>query len=340
MFNPSKVKLTTVLVAMVAVLFAGAALSGGMVFDDDGAAAVPEGGPDKTPPSAISRLEVVVMENQSYRNVIGNPAAPYTNRLANRYGLATHMYAVTHPSLPNYLAMTTGRTYGLVDDSPGRTFPGPDLMTQLGSAGSSWQTFFAGVPESCYTGPAVSGYSKGLNPFVLSRRILASPGSCSNLKPMARLSSELSADKLPDLAWISPSLTNDSHDSNARTGDAYLAKLVPRLIPSLGPNGALFIVWDEGKTAHSRGKTSAGIDGTRGGGRIPAIVVGPGVRSGAKTSTPMTSYSMLRFIEHTFGVPYLNHAATVSDAPLRSLFARPPMVHAQGTPLRSGNGSR
>jgi phosphatidylinositol-3-phosphatase len=327
MHNSSLVKMTGLLVAVVALLVVGAAVSEEMFFDGHGAAAVPTRFPRKTVPSATSRIEVVVMENQNYPNVIGNSEAPYTNRLAARYGLATHMYAVTHPSLPNYLAMTAGRTYGLVDDNIPRPLPGPDLMTQLDSAGSSWQAYFAGVPDPCYTGPHVIGYSRGLNPFVINRRILASRKSCSNLKPMSRLAPELESGTLPDLAWISPSLTEDSHDSSVKAGDTYLSRLVPRLIPSLGPKGALFIIWDEAKTAHSRGKTSAGINGTRGGGHIPAIVVGPGVRPGARTSSPMTQYSILRFIEHSFGLSYLNHAIVASDSPLRSMFVEPPSPH-------------
>jgi len=322
-------KLTTTVIAMLVFLIAGVNLFAGPFIDKDRAAGVRNflPAPSRVPHSATSRIEVVVLENQSYRNVIGNARAPYTNYLANRYGLATRMFAVTHPSLPNYLAMTAGKTYGLQSNFPASPLSGPNLMTQLGAAGSSWGAYFAGVPTPCYSGPAVNGYSKGLNPFIVNRHILTNPKSCSKLVPMSRLSSELLSGKLPDLAWISPNLTQNGHDSNAGVSDAYLSKLVPALIPSLGPKGVLLVLWDEGKTDHSKGRTSKGINGTRGGGRIPAIVVGPGVRPGATTSTPMTSYSVLRFIEHLFELPYLNHASRASDVPLRSLFLTPPSLN-------------
>src|SRR5467141_2447110 len=57
-------------------------------------------------PSRPSHVVVIVMENKEYGDVIGQPSAPYINGLARRYALATNFYAVSHPSLPNYLALT------------------------------------------------------------------------------------------------------------------------------------------------------------------------------------------------------------------------------------------
>src|SRR3954453_12881962 len=66
--------------------------------------------------SHISRVVVIAMENQELSDVIGTPDAQYPNRLARRYGLATSYYAVAHPSLPNYLALTGGSTFGIDTD--------------------------------------------------------------------------------------------------------------------------------------------------------------------------------------------------------------------------------
>src|SRR5438270_13473086 len=69
--------------------------------------------PAALPASASSHVVVIVMENEEATDVIGNRAAPYTNRLARRYAQATHYYGVSHPSLPNYLALTGGSTFGI-----------------------------------------------------------------------------------------------------------------------------------------------------------------------------------------------------------------------------------
>ena len=60
-----------------------------------------------------AHIAVVVMENAEYGQVIGGGAAPYIRSLARTYGLATGSYAITHPSLPNYLAFTGGSTFGI-----------------------------------------------------------------------------------------------------------------------------------------------------------------------------------------------------------------------------------
>ncbi|TMD16815.1 MAG: hypothetical protein E6J07_07290, partial [Chloroflexi bacterium] len=61
---------------------------------------------------AFSHIFEIVMENHEYGSVIGRPDAPYVNKLAATYGLATNYFAASHPSLPNYLALTAGSTFG------------------------------------------------------------------------------------------------------------------------------------------------------------------------------------------------------------------------------------
>src|SRR5438874_1494203 len=71
------------------------------------------------PTATVPRIAVVVMENREYDRVVGNPAAPYVNGLARRYALATASFAISHPSLPNYLALTGGSTFGVASDCTG-----------------------------------------------------------------------------------------------------------------------------------------------------------------------------------------------------------------------------
>src|SRR5436305_13962871 len=67
----------------------------------------------RMPGGAPAHVAVIVMENHEYADIVGSRSAPYINVLAHRYGLATGMYAITHPSLPNYLALTGGSSFGL-----------------------------------------------------------------------------------------------------------------------------------------------------------------------------------------------------------------------------------
>ncbi|HEX8714838.1 MAG TPA: hypothetical protein VF706_04640, partial [Solirubrobacteraceae bacterium] len=58
----------------------------------------------KLPISRTSHVVTIVLENEERSAVIGSAAAPYVNALARRYGTMTESFAITHPSLPNYLA--------------------------------------------------------------------------------------------------------------------------------------------------------------------------------------------------------------------------------------------
>jgi hypothetical protein len=266
------------------------------------------------PDSARSHVAVLVLENKEYGQVIGNPAAPYLNSLARHYALATRYYGVTHPSLPNYLALTAGTTFGLHRDCTSCSFGGPNLMTQLSSKGFSWKSYVGGVPNSCYLGARATSYVKALNPFAYLRSITGRASRCSNIVPLSNLSADLQGGNLPDFSWITPSLCQDTHHCSVSTGDRFLSQLVPPLVKGLGPHGALFILWDEGAT--NRGPHGA----RNGGGHVPAIVVGPDVRPGTRIKTPMNQYTALRELESAFGVPPLRHALSVPPHPLGSVF--------------------
>ena len=99
-----------------------------------------------TQPAAVpepAHTVVVVMENHSYADIIGNPAAPFINELASRGALFSRSYAITHPSEPNYLALFSGGTQGVTDDGCPYRFTAPNLAADLMKSGKS----FAGYAE-------------------------------------------------------------------------------------------------------------------------------------------------------------------------------------------------
>jgi phosphatidylinositol-3-phosphatase len=311
--------IVTVGLVMAAAIWAGESFAEAEESQSSAIGPAPQISPpaaSAVPDSAHSHVAVLVLENKEYGEVIGNPAAPYLNSLARHYALATRYFGVTHPSLPNYLALTAGTTFGVTRDCTGCSFGGPNLMTQLSSAGFSWRSYVGGVPGSCYLGARATRYVKALNPFAYLRSITESAPGCSNVVPLSNLSADLQVGNLPDFSWITPDLCQDTHHCSVSTGDRFLSQLVPPLVKGLGPHGALFILWDEGDS-------NRGLGGTRnGGGHVPAIVVGPDVRPGTQIKTPMNQYASLREIESAFGLPPLRHARSVPPHTLRSVFTR------------------
>ncbi len=99
-----------------------------------------------------AHVMLILMENHSYSDIIGNPDAPYLNSLASRYRLATASYATTHPSLPNYLELMSGSTQGITTDCATCTADGTQLVDQLQAAGIGWKGYMESMPSPCYTG--------------------------------------------------------------------------------------------------------------------------------------------------------------------------------------------
>jgi len=317
-----------IVAALLAVLAAGAPLAAESLAESREATPHASAGlafpaAARVPAGAGSRVAVIVLENKGYSQLIGNPAAPYLNSLARRYALATRDYAVGHPSLPNYLALTAGSTFGVHRDCHACSFGGADLLTELGSAGISWKVYVSGVPSSCYRGLRAAGYVKPLDPFLYFDRIARSRRACSRVVPMSAISSDLRAGTLPRFSWLTPSLCQDTHFCSVRSGDRFLSKLVPPLLRGLGPEGTLFVLWDEGTSRR-------GCCGAPGGGHVPAIVAGPEVRRGYRIGAPMNQYTILRALESAFGVRPLRHARSVRAAPLQAAVADRLQVRGSG----------
>ena len=88
---------------------------------------------------------------------MGNSAAPYINGLAQSYGLATQYYAISHPSLPNYLAMTAGSTFGISSDCTTCWVGATNLADQIEAGGRSWKAYLEGMPSACWSSRGMKG---------------------------------------------------------------------------------------------------------------------------------------------------------------------------------------
>ena len=198
------------------------------------------------PSAHNSHVIVIVLENAEYGEVIGNDTAPYANSLARRYGLATRSYAVAHPSLPNYLALTGGSTHGVSSDCTDCEVSGTSIVDQLEASAISWRAYLEDAPGPCFRGAEAGGYAKKHNPFIYYRAIADSPSRCAKLVGFARLARDLRSGTLPTYAWITPNLCDDGHDCGVAAADRFLARTVPSLLRELGPHGLLLITWDEG----------------------------------------------------------------------------------------------
>jgi hypothetical protein len=276
----------------------------------------PEGGVAR---SGRSHVVTIAMENKELGDVIGSPEAPYVNRLAKRYGLATASYGIRHPSLPNYLALTSGSTHGIRSNCTDCHVAARNVVDQLAAAHLSWKAYLEDMPEPCFTGASAGGYVKRHNPFAYYDDVVGDPARCRRMVPYPRLATDLRRGALPTYAFVVPNLCDDMHDCDVSVGDRFLAHLVPGLLRALGRHGFLILTWDEGTS-------DAGCCGSANGGRIATVVAGRDVRRGARDASPVDHYGVLRTTEDALGLPRLGGAAHRRHGSLRGLFARAPRV--------------
>lgn len=264
-------------------------------------------------PPALSHIVVIIMENRECGQVIGSPNAPYLTALAHRYAQPRAFYGTTHPSLPNYLALTSGLTFGFTDSCSSCSVRARNLAGQLDAAGISWKAYMQGMPAPCFQGPTAGLYRRRHNPFMFYDDIAHDPARCKDIVPLTQLGVDEAHHALPRFAWITPDLCNDMHDCATKVGDTFLSRLVPPLLQAVGPRGLVIITWDEGTT--NRGCCSKAA-----GGNIPTILAGPTVRPGLRSALRYDAYSILRTIEDSWGLPRLGWAACRCTPPLTALF--------------------
>jgi hypothetical protein len=261
-----------------------------------------------------AHIAVIVMENHEYGDIIGSSHARFINALARRYALAQGMHATSHPSLPNYLALTGGSTFGITSDCTDCTVHASGLVQQLTAAHLSWKAYMEDLPHPCYTGAGSGEYAKRHDPFVYYTPVYTNPAQCNRVVGLSQLAGDERHGTLPRFIWITPNLCHDMHDCAPSAGDAFLARMVPPLLRALGHGGLLFITWDEGTT-------NSGCCQLAAGGHIATIVAGPGARAHARMTGPADQYSILQTIEDLLGLRRLRGAACACTPGLAPLLA-------------------
>jgi len=264
----------------------------------------------------IRHVIVIVMENEGYGSVIGSPSAPYQNQLASRFALAANYFAVTHPSLPNYLALVAGDTFGVTSDClPTQcSLQGATIASLLDANGLSWKEYAESMTGNCSQTDSQDGlYVTKHDPFVYFDGLSGNSGSgpvsgyCNaHVVPFAQFSKDLASSNLPSYSFITPNLCNDGHSCALSVGDQWLSSVVPGIIGSSSfPSTALFIVYDEGSN-------NAGF-GPNAGGQVVCILVSPFAKSGYVSQVQYSHYSLLATVEAIFNTGNLGRSdATAS----------------------------
>ncbi len=241
-----------------------------------------------------AHVVIVIEENRAYRSVIGSATTPYINALAQRGALFSESYAVTHPSQPNYLALFSGSTQGVTDDSCPHTFSGDNLASRFIAAGMSFAIYSESLPEAGYAGCEAGDYQRKHNP--LANWQGSNVPATANL-PFARFPRDFGA--LPQVAMVVPNQANDMHDGwgpiAAYRGDTWLKEKLDAYVRWAEDHDSLLILtWDEDDGSERN--------------RIPTLFVGPMVRAGVYAER-IDHYRVLRTLLDMYGLAPLGKSA-------------------------------
>ncbi|QYR24142.1 alkaline phosphatase family protein [Paenibacillus sp. sptzw28] len=251
-------------------------------------------------PDSPDHIVIVIEENHSYKDIIGSPNAPFINELAKQGAVFSNSYGVRHPSEPNYLALFSGSTQGVKDDSCRHSFNKPNLGAELIKSGHSFGGYSEDLPSVGSAVCSMKGYGRKHNPWSDFTNV---PKSAN--MPLTKFPSDYR--KLPTVSIVIPNMSHDMHDGTVKEADQWLKNHMESYIKWAKQHNSLFILtWDEDDFSKSN--------------HIPTIFAGPMIKAGVDHEK-INHLNVLRTIEDLY---HLDHVGeTGSSSPITGVWNRP-----------------
>ena len=259
--------------------------------------------PVPTGQPTFSHVVVVVEENHSYSEVIGNTSMPYFNQLASRYGVAAQYYADAHPSIPNYFMLTTGQVETLDDNFSG-TISDDNVVREIVKAGKSWKCYAESIPSQGYLQGDSGAYLRHHDPFSYFSDVQNDSSQAANIVPFTQFATDLTSSALPQYSFVVPDVTNDGHDGTLAQADSWLQTNIDPLIKdsAFQASGLLIITFDEGDQS----------DLNHGGGQVATLIISSQAKKGYQSQNVYQHESTLRLTMLASGINTSPGAAAIA----------------------------
>src|SRR5436190_3496476 len=285
------------------------------------------------PPPGSPHIMEIIMENHGAGAIIGKSSAPFQNSLTTKYITLTNWTGIDHPSAPNYVGMVTGQDNGLAgagDCSPSIgtscDWSGDNLGNQMFAAGVNAEWFAEDLNGN---GCSISNSESGNNdvnhePWAYMDKWQSAAGACAEAGLTtaspgdAEVINAIKSPTPPSFVWVTPNLTDDTHDGTVSQGDTYLQNLVAAVMATswYTTGGTIIITYDEdeGESNPAGYCTNAVVLPAVGDTCIPTFVISAKDANVGAVATPGDHYGMLRSLEECYGLPLLNNAAAVNSS--------------------------
>lgn len=232
----------------------------------------------------IERVVIVVLENTDAAKAIEQP---FLSRLAGMGALLANYSAVARPSQPNYIALTSGDTWGVVNNSR-HTLDVRHIGDLVEEAGLTWRAYAEGYPGNCDLRSSDGPYARKHVPFLSYANVQSDPVRCAQVVNASQFEADIVGGTLPAFAFYTPDNRNNGHDTGVDFADAWLAGWLGPLLadPRLMDGTLLIVTFDEG------GREDL----------VYTVLYGEMIESGAVSRTAYDHYSLLRTIEDVLGL--------------------------------------
>lgn len=263
---------------------------------------VPISGLASKPPAGkyFDRVVFVVFENTEYDRTIKQP---FFRELADAGAHFSEFYAISRPSQPNYLALTSGTTAG-VKTNGNVNLDLTNVADLLEGAGISWRAYAEDFPGSCFTGATKGRYSRKHNPFISYLNIQRNPARCRNIVSASQFFEDARTGNLPQYVFYIPDNRNSGHDTGVKYANDWYERTFGPLVrdPAFMKDTVLVSTFDEGSFSQTRNK-------------IYTSIVGPNVVAGLRAER-LNLYGLLKLVEDNWRLPHLGREdASASQIP-------------------------
>ncbi len=251
----------------------------------------------------VTKVLVFIEENHSMSEM--KSGMPYLYSQAVKYGYADHYTATSHPSLPNYLAVVGGSTFGVTDDgSPSQhPEPTPDVYSAAIAMGRTAKAYAESMPSNC--NKITSGsYAARHNPWVYfptDAAMCMNNDVPSGTTSSGKLRQAIVNGALPTVGWVTPNVQHDAHDGTLAAADTWLKNWLTLVYASTDwQAGRLVVIVTADEDDYSQKNA------------VLTAVLHPS-QAGHLVSTPLNHYSLTGLLTQVAHAPCLRNGCGAAN---------------------------
>lgn len=230
---------------------------------------------------SFDHIFIVVLENTNAEDAYSQP---FMRMIANQGAYLANFHGVTHPSQPNYFALTSGSTWNV--DNGMITLDTGHIGDLLEAKGKKWKVYVDNYPGNCFLKEKRGAYARRHVPFLSYKNIQSNPARCARIVNSPELQTDIMNGTLPDFSLYIPDNNNNGHDTGVAYADKWLKKTFEPLLKERKFTGGLLfiVVFDEGGKHNDDN-------------HVYAALWGDLVSPGSVSNTRYDLYSLLRTVE-------------------------------------------